>query len=182
MFVNTLSILNTLMYIQISLTKYGFWCASELSHLTVFWFPFSFHLWRGDTPSLSNPRSVLRASNNNDLLFYNFVVKNVFCQSILIYNIALHNTDLGVLQKSSQRSLIYIFFPSGEGAPPPPSLSHPLATSCFALVYYNSRPPPPPPSTKSWSAELLYGFLTEDQNNYTKICWWNQSLKLLRIH
>ena len=26
------------------------------------------------------------------------------------------------------------------------------------------------PSTKSWSAELLYGFLTEDQNNYTNIC------------
>ena len=26
------------------------------------------------------PRSVLRASNNEDLFFYNFVVKNVFCQ------------------------------------------------------------------------------------------------------
>ena len=34
------------------------------SHLSVFWFPFSFHLRRGDTPSLSHTRSVLRASNN----------------------------------------------------------------------------------------------------------------------
>ena len=53
----------------------------------------------GDTPSLSHIRSVLRASNNSDLFFYNFVVTNV---SIFIYNIALQNTDFGVLQKRGE--------------------------------------------------------------------------------
>ena len=47
-----------------------------------------------------------------------FLVKNVFL-SIFIYNIALQNTDFGVLQKSSKRFLISIFFTSGQGTPPP---------------------------------------------------------------
>ena len=38
--------------------------------------------------------------------------------SIFIYNIALQNTDFGVLQKSSKHFLISIFFPLGEGDPP----------------------------------------------------------------
>ena len=45
------------------------------------------------------PRSVLRASNNEDLFL-----------SIFIYNIAIQNTDFGVLQKSSKHFLISIFF------------------------------------------------------------------------
>ena len=44
------------------------------------------------------------------LIFYNFVVKNVFRQYIL-FNIALQNTDFGVPQKSSKHFLISIFFP-----------------------------------------------------------------------
>ena len=34
------------------------------SHLSIFLFPFSFHLGRGGHPSLSHPRSLLRVSNN----------------------------------------------------------------------------------------------------------------------
>ena len=51
----------------------------------------------------------------------NFIIrqlKNVFCQ--YFYNIALQNTDFGVLQKSSKRFLISIFFTSGQGGHPPP--------------------------------------------------------------
>ena len=41
---------------------------------------------------------------------------------IFIYNIALQNTDLGVLQKSSKHFLIYVFFqPLSFRTPPPPS-------------------------------------------------------------
>ena len=58
-----------------------------------------------------------------DLFLYNFVVQNVFCQ--YLYNIALQNTDFGVLQKSSKHFLIiYIFFPPlsfRTPCPPPPS-------------------------------------------------------------
>ena len=77
----------------------------------------------------------------------------------------------------SKRFLISIFFPSGEGGhplpvPPPPSSPLRASNEGFALVHYNSHPSPPPPppgSTKSWGTELLYGILTEIQNNYTKI-------------
>ena len=54
---------------------------------------------------------------NEDLFLYNFVVKNLFCQ----YNIAIQNTDLGVLQKSSKHFLIYIFFQPLSFRTPPPS-------------------------------------------------------------
>ena len=40
--------------------------------------------------------------------------------SIFIYNIALQNTNFGVLQKSSNHFLIYIFFPHFLSARPPP--------------------------------------------------------------
>ena len=41
----------------------------------------------------------------------------------IIYNIALQNTDYGVLHKSSKHFIISIFFPPVEGDTP--SLSHP---------------------------------------------------------
>ena len=117
----------------------------------------------GDAPSLSHPHLVLCAPNNNDLYIYNFVVKNEFCQSIFIYNIALQNTDFGVLQKSSKSFLISMFFPSREGGggttslSPPPCLERGLRpcllqfTSFLFIIF--------------WNAELLCGFFTEDQNN-----------------
>ena len=80
---------------------------------------FSFHLG-GGTPPPCPTRSVLRASNNEDLFLQFCCYKCVL--SIFIYNIALQNTDLGVLQKSSKHFLISIFFPLGEGDTP--SLSH----------------------------------------------------------
>ena len=40
----------------------------------------------------------------------------------IIYNIALQNTDFGVLHKSSKHFMIFIFFPPVEGDTP--SLSH----------------------------------------------------------
>ena len=40
------------------------------------------------------------------------------CFVNFIYNIALQNTDFGVLQKSSKHFLISIFFPPGEGGHP----------------------------------------------------------------
>ena len=57
---------------------------------------------------------------NEDLFLYNFVVKKCVL-SIFIYNIALQNTDLGVLQKSSKHFLIYIFFLSTIVFPHAPS-------------------------------------------------------------
>ena len=106
-------------YIQYSLTKYGFW-----STLSIFLFPFSFPPGERGTPPPCPTRSVLRASNNEDLFLqfcsYKFVL------SIFIYNIALQNTDFGVLQKSSKNFLISIFFPLGEGDTP--SLSHPRSS------------------------------------------------------
>ena len=56
----------------------------------------------------------------------NVVTKCVL--SIFIYNIALQNTDFGVLQKSSKHFLIFIFFPPGEGGNPLP-VPPPLGTS-----------------------------------------------------
>ena len=98
------------MYIQYSLTKYGFWSASEA--FSYFHFLSTWGEAQGDIPSLSRPRSVLRASNNEDV-FLQYIL------SICIYNIALQNTDFGVLQK---HFLISIFFPPGErlrGTSPP---------------------------------------------------------------
>ena len=79
------------------------------------------------TPPPCPTRSVLRASNNEDLILQFCCFKCVL--SIFICNIALQNTDFGVLQKSSKHFLISILFPLGEGDTP--SLSHPplLGTS-----------------------------------------------------
>ena len=52
-----------------------------------------------------------------------------------IYNIALQNTDFGVLQKSSKHFLISIFFPPGERGTPPRSLS----SSPTPVRYFGSR-------------------------------------------
>ena len=106
-------------YIQYSLTKYGFW-----STLSIFLFPFSFHLGRGGHP-LPVPPGRYFGPRKMRTYFYNFVVYK-FVLSIFIYNIALQNTDFGVLQKSSKHFLISIFFPLGEGDTP--SLSHPRSS------------------------------------------------------
>ena len=89
------------------------------SHLSIFLFPFSFHLGRGTPPPCPTP--VLRVSNN-EYLFLQFCSYK-FVLPIFIQYIALQNTDFGVLQKSSKHFLISIFFPLGEGDTP--SLSHP---------------------------------------------------------
>ena len=44
------------------------------------------------------------------------------CFVIFIYNIAIQNTDFGVLQKSSKHCMIYIFFNNFLSARPPPPL------------------------------------------------------------
>ena len=90
------------------------------------------------TPRHCPTRSVLRASNNEDLFLQFCCYKCVL--SIFIYNIiALQNTDFGGLQKSSKHFLISIFFPLVEGDTP--SLSHPLllgtARCCLLIFIYN---------------------------------------------
>ena len=80
----------------------------------------------GHPPSCPTPRSVLRASNNEDLYFLQKCVL-----SICIYNIALQNTDFGVLQKSSKT---------------------------FSDFHFLSTPPPPP-STKSWIRHCISLFI-----------------------
>ena len=115
------------------------------SHLSIFWFPFTFHLWRGHPLPVPPPlgTSCLEQQLHN---FFNFVVKNVFCQSIFIYNIALQNTDFYVLQKSSKRFLFYFHLERGGH---PPSLSHPdphfmPRTRALPLFIAIHAPPPPP--------------------------------------
>ena len=56
----------------------------------------------GDTPSLSHPARYFVFRTINDLFFYNFVVKKCVL-SIFIYNVALQNTDFGVLQRERER-------------------------------------------------------------------------------
>ena len=68
------------------------------SHLNILLFPFSFHVLRGTPPPCPTPRSVLRVSNNDLFFYFNFVVKKCVL-SIFIYNVALQNTDFGVLQR-----------------------------------------------------------------------------------
>ena len=79
--------------------------------------------------------------------------------SISIYNIALQNTDFGVLQKSSKHFLISIFFQMGRGdtpLPDPPPARHfvprtrasPLSMTIHA-----------PPSTKSWIRHCQWHWL-----------------------
>ena len=106
-------------YMQYSHTKYG---NTEYfrSHLSIVLFPFSFHLGREGHPPPCPTRSVLRASNNEDLFVQCCCYKCVL--SIFIYNIALQNTDFGVLQKSSKHFLISIFFPLGKKMSHPPLL------------------------------------------------------------
>ena len=90
-------------FIQYSLTKYGFWRASKVIQA------FSdFHFL-----SLSHP--VPRTMRTYFLQFCS--LKCVL--SIFIYNIAIQNTDFSVLRKSSKHFLISIFFHTGRGDPPP---------------------------------------------------------------
>ena len=86
-------------------------------------------------------------------ILYNFVVKNVFL-SIFIYNIALQNTDLGVLQKSSKHFLIYIFF-------------QPLS--------FRTPPPPPPPIQKK-NEDLFFAIFVV-KNVVLSICICNIALQ-----
>ena len=111
------------------------------SHLSIFWFPFSF--------PVPTPRSVLRASNNEDLFFLQFCSYKCVL-SIFIYNIALQNTDFGVLQKSSKHFLISIFFQMGRGDTPlphPPPARHFLPRTRASPLSMTIHAPP---STKSW--------------------------------
>ena len=97
------------------------------------------------------PRSVLPASNNEDLFFLQFCVLSIF-----IYNIALQNTDFGVLQKSSRHFLIYIFFQMGRGGdtplPDPPPTRHFVPRTRALPLFMTIRAPP---STKSWIRHWL---------------------------
>ena len=52
----------------------------------------------------------------------------------IIHNIALQNTDYGVLHKSSKHFMISIFFPPVEGDTP--SLSHPARYFVFRTMTY----------------------------------------------
>ena len=61
--------------------------------------------------------------------------------SISIYNIALQNTDFGVLQKSSKHFLISIFFYLGRGDTP--SLSHPRSALRASYKGFATKIPPP---------------------------------------
>ena len=67
-----------------------------------------------------------------------------YLSGVCMYTIALQNTDVGMLQKSSNHLMISIFFQSGEWDAPP------SLTTRYAIVYDNSRPPPPPPNPGSW--------------------------------
>ena len=62
-------------YIQYSLTKYGFW-----STLSIFLFPFSFHLGRGGHPPPCPTPARYFGSRTMSTYFYNFVVTTLFCQ------------------------------------------------------------------------------------------------------
>ena len=60
--------------------------------------------------------------------------------------------------------LISIFFPHAR-------LEKRVVSRTRASPLFITIHTPHPPSTKSWSTELLYGILTENQNDYTKISW-----------
>ena len=92
------------------------------------------------------PRSVLRASNNEDLFFLQFCSYKCVL-SIFIYNIALQNTDFGVLQKSSKHFLISIFFQMGRGdtlLPHPPPARHFVPRTRASSLSMSIHAPPFP--------------------------------------
>ena len=89
-----------------------------------------------------------------------FLVKNVFL-SLFIYNIALQNTDFGVLQKSSKRFLISIFFTSGQGTP----LS--LSQARIQGAGKGALPPPPFSGEKTRGAKNHTHTEKKDQNRTT---------------
>ena len=107
------------------------------------------------------PRSVLRASNNEDLFCLQFCSYKCVL-SIFIYNIALQNTDFGVLQKSSKHFLISIFFQMGRGdtpLPDPPPARHfvPRTTaSPLSMTIHAPLPPNPGTATVSHTNVVKY--------------------------
>ena len=91
-------------HIQNNLTKYGFWSASEvIKAFSDFHFFYTIFFPHAPPP---------------------FQKKYLKCvlPIFIIYNIALQNTDYGVLHKSSKHFMISIFFPPVVGDTP--SLSH----------------------------------------------------------
>ena len=83
--------------------------------------------------------------------------------SIFIYNIALQNTDFGVLQKSSKHFLISIFFYLGKGGHPLP-VPPPLGTSCLIQGFRKNVPPPPARYfvPRTMSTYLFYNFVVQN--------------------
>ena len=130
----------------------------------------------GDTPSLSQPRSILRASNNNDLFFYNFVVKNFLSVNIYIQYSLTKYGFWGASEVKYAFSDFHFISIWGGGTPslsPPPPRHFAPANEGFALVYYNSPPPPPPnPGVPSYHMAFW---------QKTRIIT-QKSLKWLRIH
>ena len=94
-------------YIQNSLTKYGFFFIVFFPH--------------------ARPPPPLKKYKNEGLFLQSCSLKCVL-PIFIIYNIALQNKDFGVLHKSSKHFMISIFFPRVEGDTPVPP---PLGTSCF---------------------------------------------------
>ena len=129
---------------------------------------------------LSHPRSVLRASNNEDLFFLQFCSYKCVL-SIFIYNIALQNTDFGVLQKSSKHFLISIFFQMGRGdipLPDPPPAWHfvprtrasPLSITIHAPPFHQILDPP-----LQWELRLL-----ESQYGCCHFTYFQTTMNILR--
>ena len=75
-----------LLYIQYSITKYGFWSTSP-SHLSILGFPFSFHLWEGDTPPCPTSARYFVLRTTVTYCFYNCVVKMCFVNIYIQYSL-----------------------------------------------------------------------------------------------
>ena len=120
------------------------------------------------------PPSLLRVSNNEYLFFYNFVVK------IFIYNIALHNMDFGVLQKSSKHFLIFIFFPPPLGTSGidqlVPIFHNFLVTNKFCQYLYTIHQILDPPLTRS--SLTLFSFYYFAEKNCLLDFWKKNCLPL----
>ena len=128
------------------LTKYGFWCASKVIQA------FSdFHFLSLSHHQLGN--SCLEQWGPIFLQFCSYkCVLSIFIYKA--YNIALQNTDFGVLQKISKHFLISIFFPMGRGdttLPHPPPTRHfvPRTRASPLFITIHAPPPPLPPNPGS---------------------------------
>ena len=95
-------------HMQNSLTKYGF--VSKHFLISIFFSPSSFRM-----PPPPPPHSWKK----NEGLFLQSCSLKCVLPIFIIYNIALQNTDFGVLHKSSKHFIISIFFPPVEGDTPP---------------------------------------------------------------